>query len=130
VAAAAFDWYRGSGLSMVMPVGGESGFYADWYQPAVGDGTTQTYTWETFLTQELPDWLSANKKISQTGNGIVGLSMGASAVTAPRHQATTLRTPGGCRSSSTRPPAVITRHSTSPTTEFTTGRSGAHNCNR
>jgi diacylglycerol O-acyltransferase/trehalose O-mycolyltransferase len=76
---AAFDWYRGSGLSMVMPVGGESSFYADWYQPAVGDGTTQTYKWETFLTQELPDWLSANEKISQTGNGIVGLSMGASA---------------------------------------------------
>jgi diacylglycerol O-acyltransferase / trehalose O-mycolyltransferase len=29
---AAFDWYRGSGLSVVMPVGGESSFYADWNQ--------------------------------------------------------------------------------------------------
>jgi S-formylglutathione hydrolase FrmB len=62
-----------------MRVGGESSFYSDWYQPAVGDGTTQTYKWETFLTQELPAWLSANKKISQTGNGVVALSMGVSA---------------------------------------------------
>jgi diacylglycerol O-acyltransferase/trehalose O-mycolyltransferase len=76
---AAFDWYRGSGLSVVMPVGGESSFYTDWYEPAVGDGTTQTYKWETFLTAELPAWLAANKSVSPTGNGIVGLSMGASA---------------------------------------------------
>jgi diacylglycerol O-acyltransferase / trehalose O-mycolyltransferase len=75
----AFDWYRDSGLSVVMPVGGESSFYSDWYQPAVGNGTTQTYKWETFLTQELPAWLSTNKKISRTRNGVVGLSMGASA---------------------------------------------------
>jgi len=27
---AAFDWYRRSGLSVVMPVGGESSFYTDW----------------------------------------------------------------------------------------------------
>jgi diacylglycerol O-acyltransferase/trehalose O-mycolyltransferase len=44
---AAFDWYRGSGVSVVMPVGGESSFYTDWYQPAAGNGTTQTYKWET-----------------------------------------------------------------------------------
>ncbi len=51
---AAFEWYNGSGLSVVMPVGGMSSFYTDWYQPAVGNGTTQTYKWETFLTSELP----------------------------------------------------------------------------
>ncbi len=28
----------GSGLSVVMPVGGMSSFYSDWYQPAVGNG--------------------------------------------------------------------------------------------
>src|SRR5262245_63917949 len=27
----AFEWYYQSGLSMVMPVGGQSSFYADWY---------------------------------------------------------------------------------------------------
>src|SRR5882762_4951347 len=35
---AAFEWYYQSGLSLVMPVGGESSFYADWYEPAVGNG--------------------------------------------------------------------------------------------
>jgi diacylglycerol O-acyltransferase/trehalose O-mycolyltransferase len=76
---AAFDWFLGSGLSVVMPVGGEASFYTDWYQLAVGNGTTQTYKWETFLTQELPAWLAANRTVSQTGNGVIGLSMGGSA---------------------------------------------------
>ena len=44
----------GPGVSVVMPVGGMSSFYTDWYRPAVGNGTTQTYKWETFLTSELP----------------------------------------------------------------------------
>ena len=30
---AAFEWYDGSGLSVIMPVGGQSCFYSDWYQP-------------------------------------------------------------------------------------------------
>jgi diacylglycerol O-acyltransferase / trehalose O-mycolyltransferase / mycolyltransferase Ag85 len=75
----AFEWFDGSGLSVVMPVGGESSFYSDWYQPAVGNGTTQTYKWETFLTQELPAWLAANKGISSNGNAAVGVSMAGSA---------------------------------------------------
>ena len=33
---AAFEWYNGSGISMVMPVGGQSSFYSDWYKPACG----------------------------------------------------------------------------------------------
>jgi diacylglycerol O-acyltransferase/trehalose O-mycolyltransferase len=37
----AFSWYDGSGVSVVMPVGGTSSFYTDWYRPAVGNGTTQ-----------------------------------------------------------------------------------------
>src|SRR5882762_3983262 len=73
---AAFEWYYQSGLSLVMPVGGESSFYTDWYQPAVGNGTTQTYKWKTFLTAELPAWLAENKNVSQSGNAVVGLSMG------------------------------------------------------
>jgi diacylglycerol O-acyltransferase/trehalose O-mycolyltransferase len=32
----AFEWYYNSGLSVVMPVGGQSSFYSDWYQPACG----------------------------------------------------------------------------------------------
>jgi diacylglycerol O-acyltransferase / trehalose O-mycolyltransferase len=74
----AFDWYSGSGLSVVMPVGGKSSFYSDWYGPAVGNGGTHTYKWETFLSQELPAWLAANKGVRQTGNAIVGFSMGGS----------------------------------------------------
>ncbi len=71
----AFEWYYESGLSVVMPVGGQSSFYTDWYQPARNNGPTQTYKWETFLTSELPGWLAANRGISTTGNAAVGLSM-------------------------------------------------------
>ena len=74
----AFQWFDGSGLSVVMPVGGMSSFYTDWYRPAVGNGTTQTYKWETFLTSELPAWLAANKGVSPSGNAVVGLSMSGS----------------------------------------------------
>jgi diacylglycerol O-acyltransferase/trehalose O-mycolyltransferase len=61
-----------------MPVGGKSSFYSDWYGPAVGNGGTYTYKWETFLTQELPTWLAANKDVRPTGNAVVGFSMGGS----------------------------------------------------
>ena len=76
---AAFEWFYESGISVVMPVGGESSFYTDWYQPAVGTAGTTTYKWETFLTQELPAWLAANRGQSPTGNAVVGLSMSGSA---------------------------------------------------
>jgi diacylglycerol O-acyltransferase/trehalose O-mycolyltransferase len=75
----AFEWYYKSGLSIVMPVGGQSSFYSDWYQPAAGDNGTLTYKWETFLTQELPAWLAANRGIAPGGNAVVGLSMSGSA---------------------------------------------------
>ncbi len=77
-----FDWFYRSGLSLVVPVGGQSSFYTDWYQPAKSSSGTTTYKWETFLTQELPAWLAANRGISPTGNAVVGLSMsGGSALT-------------------------------------------------
>ncbi|MDT5387063.1 MAG: diacylglycerol O-acyltransferase / trehalose O-mycolyltransferase, partial [Mycobacterium sp.] len=57
----AFEWYLDSGLSIVMPVGGQSSFYSDWYSPACGKAGCQTYKWETFLTQELPAYLSSEK---------------------------------------------------------------------
>ena len=75
----AFEWYYQSGLSVIMPVGGQSSFYSDWYKPAVGKAGTFTYKWETFLTQELPAWLSANKAVKPTGSAAVGLSMAGSA---------------------------------------------------
>jgi diacylglycerol O-acyltransferase / trehalose O-mycolyltransferase len=75
---AAFDWFHGSGLSVVMPVGGGASFYSDWYQPAVGNGQTYTYKWESFLTQELPAWLSTNKNVAPDGDAVVGASMGGS----------------------------------------------------
>src|SRR3954468_12454927 len=75
----AFEWFYQSGLSVVMPVGGQSSFYSDWDQPAKGGNGTATYKWETFLTQELPAYLAANKGIAPTGNAVVGLSMSGGA---------------------------------------------------
>src|SRR5882724_5735848 len=79
VNTAAFEWFYQSGISVVMPVGGQSSFYSDWYRPAVGSAGTVTYKWETFLTQELPGWLAANKGVEPTGNAVVGLSMAGGA---------------------------------------------------
>jgi diacylglycerol O-acyltransferase/trehalose O-mycolyltransferase len=73
-----FEWFEGSGLSVVMPVGGQSSFYTDWYKPACGNSGCQTYKWETFLTQELPGYLQANHDVKPTGSAVVGLSMAAS----------------------------------------------------
>jgi diacylglycerol O-acyltransferase / trehalose O-mycolyltransferase len=75
----AFEWFDQSGLSVVMPTGGMASFYSDWYRPATGNSRMQTYKWETFLTQELPAWLSANKGTSSSGNAAVGVSMAGSA---------------------------------------------------
>ena len=75
---AAFEWYYQSGLSVVMPVGGQSSFYTNWYKPAVGKAGTFTYNWETFLTQELPAYLAAEKQVKPTGSAAVGLSMAGS----------------------------------------------------
>ncbi len=85
----AFDWFHDSGISVVMPVGGQSSFYTDWYSPSSFNNQTYTYKWETFLTQELPAWLAANKQISTTGNGMVGLSMsgGAALILSAYHPA-------------------------------------------
>jgi diacylglycerol O-acyltransferase / trehalose O-mycolyltransferase len=71
----AFEWFNNSGVAVVMPVGGQSSFYTDWYSPSSFNNQGYTYKWETFLTSELPLWLATNKQISMTGNGVVGLSM-------------------------------------------------------
>ena len=51
----AFEWFNDSGVAVVMPVGGESSFYTDWYSPSNRNNQTYTYKWETFLTSELPE---------------------------------------------------------------------------
>ncbi len=75
----AFEWYVDSGLSTVMPVGGQSSFYSDWYSPACGKAGCSTYKWETFITSELPSYLAANKGVNPNRNAAVGLSMAGSA---------------------------------------------------
>src|SRR6516162_9475238 len=55
--------------------------YNDWYSPACGKAGCSTYKWETFLSSELPNWLSANRSVKPTGMASVGISMaGASAM--------------------------------------------------
>ncbi|WAC91418.1 diacylglycerol acyltransferase/mycolyltransferase Ag85C [Mycobacterium sp. Aquia_213] len=71
----AFEEFYQSGISVVMPVGGQSSFYSNWYQPSSSNGQNYTYKWETFLTQEMPLWLQANKQVDPLGNAAVGLSM-------------------------------------------------------
>jgi diacylglycerol O-acyltransferase/trehalose O-mycolyltransferase len=89
IETAAFEWFFESGVSTVMPVGGESSFYSDWYSPSSFNNQPYTYKWETFLTDELPRWLATNKQISMTGNGVVGLSMsgGAALILSAHHPA-------------------------------------------
>jgi len=74
----AFEWYSNSGLSLVLPVGGQSSFYTDWYNPACGKAGCSTYKWETFLTSELPGYLASQKSVKATGSAAVGISMAGS----------------------------------------------------
>nr|BBX77975.1 MPT51/MPB51 antigen [Mycobacterium florentinum] len=60
------------GISVVAPAGGAYSFYTNWER----DGGRQ---WETFLTDELPNWLSANKGLAAGGHAIVGASQGGTA---------------------------------------------------
>ncbi|TJZ75353.1 esterase family protein [Rhodococcus oryzae] len=94
-------------INVVMPVGGQSSFYADWNAPSTfgpdtgsGEGSTgsagssavgssaaptdvagkrNTYKWETFLTRQLPSALRSELGFSSHRNGVFGLSMGGSA---------------------------------------------------
>lgn len=70
--------YANSNITLVMPVGGESSFYADWaHDPKYGEG--KPYMWETFLTRELPGYLQRQFGVSPRNNSIIGLSMGGTA---------------------------------------------------
>ncbi|MGE0215698.1 esterase family protein [Mycolicibacterium sp.] len=65
----AMNTLAGSGLSVVAPAGGAWSLYTNWEQ----DGSKQ---WETFLADELPNWLAANKGLAPNGHAIVGASQG------------------------------------------------------
>ncbi|MFE3188431.1 alpha/beta hydrolase [Nocardia sp. NPDC059240] len=92
-------------INVVMPVGGQSSFYTDWRGPSTflgipagslsissGSGATQafsagpgksnTYKWETFLSQDLRNALRDRLGFNTSRNGVFGLSMGASAALA------------------------------------------------
>lgn len=74
----ALQQFANDNVTLVMPVGGQSSFYSDWYAPSNFNGQQVTYKWETFLTRELPNFL-AGYGVSRSNNGILGLSMGGSA---------------------------------------------------
>ncbi|GGK55525.1 antigen 85-C precursor [Nocardia camponoti] len=61
-------------VTLVMPVGGQSSWYTDWAQASNTNGQKTTYKWETFLTEELPNFL-AGYGVSKTNNAVLGLSM-------------------------------------------------------
>ena len=65
----AMNTLGGKGVSVVAPAGGAWSLYTNWEQ----DGSKQ---WETFLADELPNWLAANKGLAPGGHAIVGASQG------------------------------------------------------
>lgn len=65
----AMNTLAGKGISVAAPAGGAWSMYTDWEQ----DGGRQ---WDTFLSQELPDWLAANKGLAPNGHGVVGAAQG------------------------------------------------------
>ncbi|MBF6328584.1 alpha/beta hydrolase [Nocardia transvalensis] len=66
--------FANDNVTLVMPVGGQSSWYADWQAPSNTNGQKFTYKWETFLTKELPDFL-ANYGVARNNYGVAGLSM-------------------------------------------------------
>ena len=65
----AMNTLSGLGISVAAPAGGAWSMYTNWEQ----DGSKQ---WETFLADELPNWLAANKGLAPGGHGIVGAAQG------------------------------------------------------
>ena len=65
----AMNTLAGKGVSVVAPASGAFTLYTNWE----ADGTRQ---WETFLSDELPNWLAANKGLAAGGHAIVGAAQG------------------------------------------------------
>ena len=68
------EQFANDNVTLVMPVGGQASWYADWASPSNTNGQKFTYMWETFLTKELPAFLS-NYGVSPNNWGVGGLSM-------------------------------------------------------
>lgn len=68
------QFYADKNVNVILPVGGESSFYADWQRPDNG----KNYQWETFLTQELVPVLDNGFRSSKE-RAVVGISMGGTA---------------------------------------------------
>ena len=69
VGSGAFNTLAGKGISVVAPAGGAWSMYTDWE----ADGSKQ---WDTFLSQELPNWLAANRGLAPSGHAVVGAAQG------------------------------------------------------
>ncbi|MFQ6394837.1 alpha/beta hydrolase [Nocardia sp. KC 131] len=87
----------GMNINVVMPVGGQSSFYADWNAPSEfvgitpgavvgglnlvsgGPGKSYRYQWETFLTDNLRWALRDRLGFNPSRNGVFGLSTGGGA---------------------------------------------------
>lgn len=65
----AMNTLGGKGISVVAPAGGAYTLYTNWEQ----DSSRQ---WESFVADELPNWLAANKGLAPVGHAIVGASQG------------------------------------------------------
>lgn len=65
----AMNTLAGLGISVAAPASGAFSMYTNWEK----DGSKQ---WETFLADELPNWLAANKGLAPGGHGIVGAAQG------------------------------------------------------
>jgi S-formylglutathione hydrolase FrmB len=65
----AMNTLAGKGISVVAPAGGAYSMYTNWEQ----DGSKQ---WDTFLSNELPNWLAANKGLAPGGHAAVGAGQG------------------------------------------------------
>ncbi len=72
------EMFANDNVNLIMPVGGQSSWYADWVKASNTNGQKYTYKWETFLTDELPRFLEGYG-VSRTNNAAVGLSMSAPA---------------------------------------------------
>ena len=75
----AFEWYVDSGLSTIMPVGGQSSFYSDWYSPGLRQGRLLH-----LQVGDLPHPGAAclpggEQGVNPNRNAAVGLSMAGSA---------------------------------------------------
>ncbi|MEU1206449.1 alpha/beta hydrolase-fold protein [Nocardia sp. NPDC005825] len=88
--AGAAGFYADKNALVVLPVGGQSSFYADWLAPDNG----HNYQWETFLVKELPPLLESQFRATDV-RAVEGLSMGGTAA-----MMLAARNPGWVRSAS------------------------------